>query len=119
MPSFPSFDGLSLHYKDDGAGDAVVLLHGFAGDSDAHFVRTGISGALVDGGYRVVALDATAGSDRASLVALMSTAWADTREHLDDVDVPTHPHRGRARHGSRRSVGPCRPARRRDRAGPR
>jgi pimeloyl-ACP methyl ester carboxylesterase len=47
-----------LHYDDEGEGPLVVLLHGFAADSNINFVRSGIFDTLADAGYRVVAFDA-------------------------------------------------------------
>jgi pimeloyl-ACP methyl ester carboxylesterase len=58
VPTFASFDGASLAYADEGDGDAVVLLHGFAADSNINWVRSGVFDALVEDGHRVVALDA-------------------------------------------------------------
>ena len=58
MPHFESFDGTSLFYDDQGDGDAVVLLHGFVGDVNIDWVRSGILDRLLDEGYRVVASDA-------------------------------------------------------------
>jgi pimeloyl-ACP methyl ester carboxylesterase len=58
MPDFESFDGLRLSYLDDGDGRAVVLLHGFAADTNVNYVRSGILDLLLDEGYRVVTLDA-------------------------------------------------------------
>lgn len=58
MPTFETFDGLTLHYHDEGDGDLVVLLHGFAADTNINWVRSGIFDALLDEGYRVVTLDA-------------------------------------------------------------
>ena len=58
MPTFESFDGLTLSYQDEGDGDLVVLLHGFAADTNINWVRSGIFDVLVDEGYRAVALDA-------------------------------------------------------------
>jgi pimeloyl-ACP methyl ester carboxylesterase len=58
MPHFDSFDGTSLFYDDQGEGDAVVLLHGFVGDINIDWVRSGILDRLLDEGYRVVASDA-------------------------------------------------------------
>jgi len=57
MPEFESFDGTSLFYDDQGEGRAVVLLHGFAADTNINFVRPGIFDRLLDLGYRVIALD--------------------------------------------------------------
>lgn len=58
MANFESFDGLSLYYDDQGDGRAVVLLHGFAADTNVNYVRSGILDLLLDEGYRVIALDA-------------------------------------------------------------
>jgi pimeloyl-ACP methyl ester carboxylesterase len=48
--------GIRLHYTDEGRGDAVVLLHGFAVNSDINWRLTGIHAELVRR-YRVLALD--------------------------------------------------------------
>jgi pimeloyl-ACP methyl ester carboxylesterase len=58
MATFESFDGLTLFYQDEGDGRTVVLLHGFAADTNVNYVRSGILDLLLDEGYRVVALDA-------------------------------------------------------------
>ena len=53
MATFESFDGLTLSYTDEGDGRAVVLLHGFAADTNVNYVRSGILDLLLDEGYRV------------------------------------------------------------------
>jgi pimeloyl-ACP methyl ester carboxylesterase len=58
MPHFESFDGCSLFYDDQGDGQAVMLMHGFVGDVNIDWVRSGILDRLLDEGYRVVAFDA-------------------------------------------------------------
>ena len=63
MPEFESFDGLVLHYEEDGPAPAdgqvpVVLLHGFAASYEGNFVAPGISAALVAAGRHVIGLDA-------------------------------------------------------------
>jgi pimeloyl-ACP methyl ester carboxylesterase len=58
MPTFQSFDGVTLSYEDEGRGRAVLLLHGFAADTNINWVRSGVLDALVDEGFRVLALDA-------------------------------------------------------------
>ena len=57
MPTFTSFDGLTLGYHDEGDGAPVVLLHGFAADTNLNYVRSGVFDLLLDEGYRVIALD--------------------------------------------------------------
>lgn len=57
MPTFASFDGTELWFDDQERGPAVVLLHGFAADSNINYVRPGVFDALLDEGFRVVATD--------------------------------------------------------------
>ncbi len=57
MPKVESFDGCSLFYDDQGDGRAVVLLHGFVGDINIDWIRSGILDLLLDEDYRVVAYD--------------------------------------------------------------
>lgn len=54
--SFDS-DGVTLRYLSGGAGETVVLLHGFSGSAQGLYVDPGTFDALVDAGYRVVAMD--------------------------------------------------------------
>lgn len=55
---FTSFDGVELAYTEEGSGDPVVLLHGFAADSTVNWDRSTVPQALVAAGRRVVRLDA-------------------------------------------------------------
>ncbi len=50
-------DGVRIHYVDAGAGEPVLLIHGFSVNLAANWVGTGMVAALVDAGYRVVAYD--------------------------------------------------------------
>lgn len=54
-----SFDagGVPIHYVDRGAGEPVVLLHGFTGSYARHWESPGVIEALTRAGYRVVAMD--------------------------------------------------------------
>jgi pimeloyl-ACP methyl ester carboxylesterase len=52
---FESAD-IRLHYTDEGAGEVVILLHGFAVNSDLNWRRSGILDELSER-FRVVALD--------------------------------------------------------------
>src|SRR4051812_38474526 len=56
MPEFVS-DGVSIAYDDVGAGQPVVLVHGFSSNRDEAWKRTGWYAAFERRGQRVVALD--------------------------------------------------------------
>ena len=58
MDRFSSFDGVELAYRVSGDGPPVVLLHGFAADSERNWVRPGVVAALEAAGRQVVVLDA-------------------------------------------------------------
>ena len=53
-------NGVQIHYIDKGAGEPVVLMHGLNGDYQRSWFEPGIAHALVDAGYRVLALDGRA-----------------------------------------------------------
>lgn len=55
---FASHDGTRLAYLDEGAGPAVVLLHGLMANGYANWVEPGVVAAVVGAGYRSIALDA-------------------------------------------------------------
>lgn len=50
-------NGTKLHYVIAGSGETVLLLHGFSGSADGLYIKPGTFDALVEAGYRVVALD--------------------------------------------------------------
>lgn len=56
MPSFQS-DGVRLAYWDEGAGDPILLIHGFASNVATNWIDPGWVRALVANGRRVIALD--------------------------------------------------------------
>jgi pimeloyl-ACP methyl ester carboxylesterase len=58
MERFSSFDGVELAYQLAGQGRPVVLLHGFAADSERNWVRPGVVTALEAAGRQTVLLDA-------------------------------------------------------------
>jgi len=49
--------GVGLRYFSAGAGETVVLLHGFSGSAEGLYLKPGTFDAIVGAGYRVVALD--------------------------------------------------------------
>ncbi len=50
-------DGFDLAYLDEGEGDPVLLLHGFASNTAINWINPGWVKTLRDAGYRVVAFD--------------------------------------------------------------
>ncbi|MEM8796170.1 MAG: alpha/beta hydrolase [Pseudomonadota bacterium] len=50
-------DGISIAYRDEGAGEPVFLVHGFASNSFINWVYTGWFETLIAAGYRVIAID--------------------------------------------------------------
>jgi pimeloyl-ACP methyl ester carboxylesterase len=52
-----SSDGIDIAYLDEGQGDAVLLIHGFASNAATNWVDTGWVRTLTKAGYRVVAYD--------------------------------------------------------------
>ncbi|MGE5597160.1 MAG: alpha/beta fold hydrolase, partial [Hyphomicrobiales bacterium] len=56
MPTIES-GGLTINYIDEGQGQPIVLVHGFASSLQGNWRATGVVDALVNDGRRVVALD--------------------------------------------------------------
>ena len=60
MPSMPySFDsdGVEIAYLDEGEGEPIFLVHGFASNAGTNWVFPGRVKTLRDAGYRVIAHD--------------------------------------------------------------
>jgi pimeloyl-ACP methyl ester carboxylesterase len=56
MQSFDS-DGIQIAYRDEGEGDPILLIHGFASNHQINWVGPGWFETLIGAGYRVIALD--------------------------------------------------------------
>ena len=56
MPSF-THDGVEIVYLDEGAGDPIVLVHGFASNKEVNWVQPGWVSTLMRDNRRVIALD--------------------------------------------------------------
>ncbi|WP_107989495.1 alpha/beta fold hydrolase [Breoghania corrubedonensis] len=56
MPLFNS-DEIDIAYLDEGEGEPILLIHGFASNKDVNWVHTGWVGLLVQAGRRVIAID--------------------------------------------------------------
>lgn len=50
-------NGVRIHYTDEGRGEPVILIHGFAANADWNWRAPGVLGAIRDSGYRVIAPD--------------------------------------------------------------
>lgn len=57
MRSFDS-DGVEIAYMDEGSGEPILLLHGFASNVATNWIDTGWVDTLTGAGRRVIALDA-------------------------------------------------------------
>ena len=56
MPSF-THEGFDLSYIDEGEGDPVLLIHGFASSVKVNWIGPGWVKTLTEAGYRVIAID--------------------------------------------------------------
>src|SRR6202020_2594770 len=56
MASFV-YDGIEIPYSDEGEGEPIVLVHGFASNKEVNWVFPGWVSALTRAGRRVIALD--------------------------------------------------------------
>jgi pimeloyl-ACP methyl ester carboxylesterase len=57
MTSSFHHDGFDLAYTDEGQGEPVFLIHGFASSAKVNWISTGWTSFLIDCGYRVVTMD--------------------------------------------------------------
>jgi len=56
MPSF-QHGTVEIAFLDEGAGEPIVLVHGFASNKEVNWVQPGWVAALTSAGWRVIALD--------------------------------------------------------------
>ena len=82
--------GVGIRYFIDGAGEPLVLIHGFSGSATTAWLNPGVFDALVDAGFRVIALDnrGHGGSDKPHDPASYGVEMAeDIRRLLDHLDI--------------------------------
>jgi len=91
MPDFTR-DGVSIAFLDQGQGDPVVLVHGFASTKEVNWVAPGWVTTLAGAGRRVIALDNRGHGASSKLydpAAYHSTRMAeDVRALLDHLGLP-------------------------------
>lgn len=52
-----SADGIDIAYLDEGAGEPILLIHGFASNARVNWINTGWAETLTGAGRRVIAID--------------------------------------------------------------
>jgi pimeloyl-ACP methyl ester carboxylesterase len=91
MPSF-SHDGVEIAFLDQGEGEPIVLVHGFASNKDVNWVAPGWVATLTGAGRRAIALDNRGHGASAKLydpAAYHSRLMAeDVRALLDHLGLP-------------------------------
>jgi pimeloyl-ACP methyl ester carboxylesterase len=91
MPSF-SHDGVEIAFLDQGEGEPIVLVHGFASNKEVNWVAPGWTATLTRSGRRVIALDNRGHGASAKLyepAAYHSQIMAgDVRALLDHLGLP-------------------------------
>jgi pimeloyl-ACP methyl ester carboxylesterase len=85
-------DGVEIAFLDEGEGEPIVLVHGFASTAQVNWVHPGWVATLVRAGRRVIALDNRGHGGSSKLydpAAYHSASMAeDVRALLDHLDVP-------------------------------
>jgi pimeloyl-ACP methyl ester carboxylesterase len=91
MPSF-IHDGVEIAFLDEGEGEPVVLVHGFASNKEVNWVAPGWIATLTRAGRRVIALDNRGHGASTKLyepAAYHSSVMAeDVRSLLDHLRLP-------------------------------
>ncbi len=84
-------DGVPIAFIDEGEGEPIVLIHGFASNIGVNWVSTGWVRALTDAGRRVIALDNRGHGESAKLydrqAYQMPEMARDAARLLDHLDL--------------------------------
>lgn len=91
MPTFTS-DGVEISFSDQGTGDPILLLHGFASSAKTNWVDPGWIAYLIKEGFRVIAYDARghgmSGKPHAPEDYAQPHMPEDARRLLDHLAIP-------------------------------
>lgn len=91
MPSFNN-GAVDIAYLDEGEGDPIVLIHGFASTKNVNWVYPAWVSELTKAGRRVIALDNRGHGDSTKLydpeLYHIGTMAGDVRALMDHLDVP-------------------------------
>jgi pimeloyl-ACP methyl ester carboxylesterase len=91
--TMPSFDhgGVDIAYLDEGEGDPIVLIHGFASSKNVNWIYPGWVSELTKSGRRVVALDLRGHGESTKLydpeAYHIGTMAGDVRALMDDLKI--------------------------------
>ena len=84
-----SSGGVDIAYRDEGAGDPILLIHGFASNSAVNWRSTSWTDTLAKAGYRTIAMDVRGHGESAKLhvpaeyrPAIMAADAANLIDHL-------------------------------------
>ncbi len=84
-----SSDGVDIAYRDEGAGDPILLIHGFASNSAVNWRSTSWTDTLAKAGRRTIAMDVRGHGESAKLhepaayrLAVMAGDAANLIDHL-------------------------------------
>ena len=90
MPSFHN-GSVEIAYLDEGEGDPIVLVHGFASTKNVNWVYPAWTSTLTKAGRRVIALDNRGHGDSAKLYDSeqyhIGTMAGDVRALMDHLDI--------------------------------
>lgn len=91
MPEFVS-SNIRLSYLDEGEGDPILLIHGFASNKMINWVYPSWVTALIEAGYRVIAIDNRGHGESEKIyesAAYPATTMAEDAYHLiKHLDLP-------------------------------
>jgi pimeloyl-ACP methyl ester carboxylesterase len=84
-------DGVPIAFIDEGEGEPIILIHGFASNIRINWVSTGWVRTLTEAGWRVIALDNRGHGDSAKLyypeAYAMPVMARDARRLLDHLHI--------------------------------